>query len=605
MRNIYEKLVGFFNDKESGLTIFDYLFFFVIAGFSYVSFLQDDIIVTANRSWLIWESNFFNYYDLLYEWTGDYGANYLFPTFLLFALWILPLKILGVPLPVSKQANNIFLNLWYKMLPVIVFLCSTYLIYRIALLLGMGKKKAKYCMYAFLTLPIAFYSQFIFSQYDIFTVFFMLLGMFFYFNDKKSSWRFALCFGIAITFKYYAVLIFLVFLLIDEKNTLNIIKKTLLALVPLVIVILPFYGSPGFHGGVGGFTAISYINQADFSTPLGSASFVKIFCCFILLWAYFSEKHTDKEKNCWVLYLSCGICFGLFGLMMFHPQWLMFAAPFWVLSIFSGKNLKKFLWLDIVFIIVFYAFVTQFWVDGLDAILMYNGIWNDIFNLSGKKIQVAMAEYFNVLDRHTLYSILIAILLSYFVFNHPKYKLNDISEFDKKNKYLLQLRLIVACIVFAIPAFASVLTAASVLSIHDTNNDVNWNAISENVVYEQNFAPNTGSVDGINILLATYARENTCSVYMEIIDNTLNKNVLDVVLPSEKIKDCSYLNVQIEKILFDESHEYSLKLYSPDCTSNNMFAVAMTPDINVNDRNYALKNGELCNANINIQLFYK
>ena len=268
----------------------DWLLFVVLAGFCYVSFCHSDICVTGNRGWQLWNSNFFNYYDVLHTFSGNYGANYLFSTFFLFAVWILPLKLLGFPEPAYRASRGIY-NLWYQLLPVLFYAASAYLIYRIAMQIGMKKHRAKLCMFSFLTMPIAFFSQFIFSQYDSFTVFFMLLGIYYYFKAPeeklftKEMALFSLFFGIATTFKYFALLIYLVFLLVREKRILKTLPFIAIALAPFVLECLPFMGSDNFRKSVFGFFVLDYTAEGNISTRIGSVSLMKALCIFGVIWA--------------------------------------------------------------------------------------------------------------------------------------------------------------------------------------------------------------------------------------------------------------------------------------------------------------------------------
>jgi Gpi18-like mannosyltransferase len=59
----------------------------------------------------------------------------------------------------------------------------------------------------FITAPIAIFAVFDFGQYDIIGVFFTLLG--FYFYLKKDFLRFAIFFSIAISFKYFSLVIYI------------------------------------------------------------------------------------------------------------------------------------------------------------------------------------------------------------------------------------------------------------------------------------------------------------------------------------------------------------------------------------------------------------
>jgi hypothetical protein len=166
------------------------LLFAVLSGFCFISFAQSDLMVTGNRSWLFYESGIRGFYGASFQWTGLLGANYMPTTFWLFALWNYPLKLLGFDMPAHADVSNLSYIMWYKLLPVLFYIASAYLLFVIARQIGMSKARAKVCMFSFLSMPLAFFSQLIFSQYDSFTVFFMLAGMLFYFREEngKRSW---------------------------------------------------------------------------------------------------------------------------------------------------------------------------------------------------------------------------------------------------------------------------------------------------------------------------------------------------------------------------------------------------------------------------------
>lgn len=124
---------------------------------------------------------------------------------------------------------------------------------------GFGEKKAKLCKFAFLVFPIGVFSQFIFSQYDIFTVFFMVLGLYFY--VRGGLWKFALSFGVAATFKYHALLFFLILLVLREKKIRNLIKYAVVMAVPLMIEVLPNIGNIYFKRNVLGFGVLKFVQK--------------------------------------------------------------------------------------------------------------------------------------------------------------------------------------------------------------------------------------------------------------------------------------------------------------------------------------------------------
>ena len=145
--------------KTDTLSKMDWFFFGFMALFSFESFCHDDIMNTGNRAWIYYDG-LLDFYDNAAAWTRDNGANYMPSTFLLFAIWNLPLKLLGVEAPINKFDFRTGLCVWYKLLPLLFFFGSLYLIYQVAQKMGVGAHKAKLAMYVFATMPICFYSQF-------------------------------------------------------------------------------------------------------------------------------------------------------------------------------------------------------------------------------------------------------------------------------------------------------------------------------------------------------------------------------------------------------------------------------------------------------------
>lgn len=578
-------------DGSCAMTKKDWILFGILAVFCYVSFVQGDLYITGNRSWWLWDGPFTNFYERSYEMTQSYGANYLPSTFILFAIWILPLKLLGFPVPQSTSESRLVYNMWYKLLPVLFFLACAYLIYLIAIEIGMGVRKAKICMFAFLTMPIAFYSQFIFSQYDSFTVFFVLLGLYYYFrNAPADRWRFCLCFGVATTFKYFSALIFFALLLLDEKNVFRIIKNAIVMVLPLILELAIFWQSESFHRSVFGFSAVGYTSQGDFSTIIGSVSFFKIACCFIVAWPYFVYPKGKDERIKWALYFCCGVCFAIFGFITWHPQWWIFAAPFWVLSSFINKHLEKFLWLDIAFIVIFYPFVLNAWEGGIDEVIIGNGIWQFLFQNEFHAHR--MGDYLGIVDQNTLYSALFVLLLIFFVFKHPKYSLDDFTQEDGSNYiWLLRLRVLVAALLFIVPAFLCVREAQKgkndiVWAPHPTE----WVGILSGNTYEEHFTGISGEMECIYLCTATYDRENDCEVTVRLIEEESGNQLAETTLNGTEVRNGDYTEVEFPDVTVSEGKTYTVVISSEDATATNCIGIGT--GIEKDERVIALTNGE-------------
>ena len=177
----------------------DWILSFLILAVLFVTCVHSDVKLTGNRSFLMYK-HFSDFYDASYQQSGGYWANYLPSTFIAYAIWNLPLYLTGHA-PEAILTNSFVNLMWYKLLPVILYFVTAQLLYRLGMKLGFGEKKSLLCKFAFLVFPMGVFSQFIFSQYDIFTVFFMVLGLYLYLEGEAV----AVCPGFRGTGRYFQI----------------------------------------------------------------------------------------------------------------------------------------------------------------------------------------------------------------------------------------------------------------------------------------------------------------------------------------------------------------------------------------------------------------
>ena len=252
---------------------------------------------------------------------------------------------------------------------------------------GSEKKKAKLCKFAFLVFPIGVFSQFIFSQYDIFTVFFMVLGLYFY--VRGGLWKFALSFGVAATFKYHALLFFLVLLVLREKKIRNLIKYAVVMAVPLMIEVLPNIGNIYFKRNVLGFGVLKFVQKPFTIGFFDGINLVAVTAAFMLVWAYQKKTKDNREMFSWGIFFCVGMSFAIFGFSSWNPQWLLMLVPFLVLNIFMNENGNLLVMVTNVLIVALYIFCSQNLVD--EQIMNY-GILKYI--LPGQQFAVRMWDLY-------------------------------------------------------------------------------------------------------------------------------------------------------------------------------------------------------------------
>ena len=118
----------------------------------------ESLVQTAGASFGYLNRRFLDFYEYGRE-CGIRELAYMPLIYVIYAVWNLPLKLtflVRFPMPEVP----FFVLVWYKLLPVLLYLASTYLVYKIACEIGMGKKKAKLCAAAVFTMPLEFFLQF-------------------------------------------------------------------------------------------------------------------------------------------------------------------------------------------------------------------------------------------------------------------------------------------------------------------------------------------------------------------------------------------------------------------------------------------------------------
>lgn len=421
----------------------DWLISGIVLLILFVTCAQGDLFLTGNRSFLMYE-HFTDFYKASYEQSGGYYANYLPSTFLAYAIWNLPLYLAG-HLPEAILTNSFINNMWYKLLPVLLYFVTAHLIYKIGIEVGFGEKKSRLCKFAFIVFPIGVFSQFIFSQYDIFTVFFMVLGL--YFFVKGGMWKFALMFGIATTFKYHAVLYFLALLLLKEKKIRNLLKYAAVMAVPLLIEVLPNIGSVYFQRNVMGFGALKFVQKPFALGFFSGINLVAAAAAFVLVWAYQKKTRDLEELFSWGMFFCVAVSFAIFGFSAWNPQWLLLLVPFLILNIFMNGNGNLLVMITNIFILALYIFSSQ---NMVGETVLNCGILKYI--LPSSEFAVRMWDVYMFHNEDLLCTAMWVVLLVYVVFGHPRYHSQKGTAVSKGLIWQIRSAFIFGVLAFMVPA---------------------------------------------------------------------------------------------------------------------------------------------------------
>ena len=558
---IQKKIGKFVNRDWDKVDIIIMIVLFVVCA---VSFGLGDVRVTGNRSFLM-HTNFLDFYDASHAWTGDYGANYLPSTFWLYAIWTLPLRLFG-RVPGDIGTNSLLNITWYKLLPLFFFFGSAVLIYKICLFAGFGEKKSRLCKYAFLVCPIAVFSQMIVAQYDSFTIFFILLG--FYYFLKKDDVKFLLSFGIAITFKYQALIYFLAFLLLREKGIFKIIKNTILVLIPTIIEVLIYLPSESFRKSVFGFPALSYVNTEVYFGGLKPINLFLAVLLGILVFAYI-KKVKEEDLFSWCIFLASGISFAFFGLAYFHPQWLLIIVPFLVMSIMTNRNCKIMLILQNIFIVALYVLTVNIWTSGVDQ-QMFDSMIFKKYVPSGWAI--TMKDVYRYNNQVYLFTCIFVLLLLFFILAHPRFRQKDITVLEQDTMVNIRIPFLVGVFAWIIPAFfcLSIAIKGEFLMV---NEEIAANhtpvGITKDVVVSQPFENTAEKIYDFEVFIGNYGKINTSDLKVAIVENESGENIYANTISLEKFSsDNSWYSIIDEEIAVIPGQSYRLELSSVSDADN-------------------------------------
>jgi len=423
----------------------DYLVAFVLLGFCFFSFSYLDIIITGFHSLAYVKGHFLDFYDF----NNSNGTNYLPSTYLFMALWQwIPYKFLHYD-PVGAISNGMVL--WLKVQTLLFAVLTAVVIRKIATEMGCGKRGAVQAALFWFTTPFAIFSLLIFSQVDIFTMFFMMIGI--YYLIKRNGFLFSLYFGISITFKYFPALAFIPLLLLFEKNLLKIVGYTAVCAVPAAIEVFLYKDSPMFRNvflmGPGGKL---------FTTVIGLVHVYPLIWSVATGFAYWLDVRERRDEfNYWVFYIPLLVLAPMFMLIDWYPQWFMILTPFLAMTTLYHKNKTGFF--NIVEYTGYYcyiAYIVHFFHTQVDTFMFLQGGMG-VYNLVELSAR-AMKDLFPFNERSWSYTAISAALLVHllfkFPFRHfmPQHKPESHLKPEEIDPNHLRIRLFVGVMFFVIPA---------------------------------------------------------------------------------------------------------------------------------------------------------
>lgn len=577
---------------DGSLKNIDWVIFAVLGAFCFFTMQQGDILHTGGSSISLLNGHFIDFY----EYTAEYlvGNNYMITTYILFALWNIPIRLLEIVRVPTMDVPYAVL-MWYKALPTLVYILSGYLIFAICQELKLGINKSKIAAYAFMTMPIGFYSQFMFGQYDIFTVFFMLLGLIFYLRPQKRALYYcSLLFGVACTFKYFALLIYAPLILLREKKIGSLLRHALCFTAPVLLAVCPYLASGKFQKGVVGFRATSFVFNAGIDNGFHMTSIIPVLWIVVCIYALLKDESSSLDEIfTWAVFLCNIVLLLCFGLSMWHPQWLLVAVPFWSLSTVTRKRVDVSCILNIMLMLFFSMSVANSWPDSLDQQLFSLGIFRDL--VAGRTgTALTMRDIYIIVDEDLIWTCFVGILAANTFMSHPKYCSEDLSCNIKATFGWLRARFLVGISIFLIPMLICLVSLLGLPKLSYAPSAESIGVIpptSDTQILEQIFTPSTGTISRVDIQIGTYMRTNFFTLKVDIVDDATGEVLASMDVDASKLIDNAYEEIHFEPVKVEAGERYRIVIRSEGADDQNTVSIYRTADETATDRGHARLDG--------------
>lgn len=371
--NLYIKIRELVCTSFDGLPKAAILIFFISTLFSVLVFNQGDLSHTAKSSFAYLNGNILDFYDAnkLIVGTNDY-----FPLlYVFFAVWFIPLKIIGFA---SDEDPGYFLLpieiIWAKIFLALLLFATVIVVNLITReLFPKDQERRKVVVSTYLLSPFALFAATVFGQYDVIGLLFSLVGFLYYLRGNTT--RFVLFFSIAISLKFFALIVFVPLVLLKYKKIHQILSIIGCSSLAVIIQVLVYSGSPAFRESA--FRLVSSKSQNTSNEFLTITVAVIFAAGCIFLWRIKPPKDIFGKQAVFVACVAYGL---MFEVVVWHPQWLILISPFFAMAVGYFKRPSAFLIWESIAFLSFIWFVVNWWTENVDNTMIERGAFPHIFS---------------------------------------------------------------------------------------------------------------------------------------------------------------------------------------------------------------------------------
>jgi len=324
----------------------------------FVSHIYWDLVITTKHGINIWYAleqgklNYFYSFNINAKPScvifHSAGAAYDIIVYFVFAIWNFPLWVLERFFDV-----NIFTSLpcllWMKAILLPFLLATASVVYKTCIELKIVENNAKWAVFIFMSSGFVLSSIFVIGQYDIISVFLSILGLLLYIKGK-NKW-FVFLFAIAISFKLFALLIFIPLVLLKEKRIMKIVGYVLVSISLTAIQKFYFAFDPAMKSGQDYSSNLVISKLFNNQLQLGLQTIYIYIFAFVglCIFCYVKNINNQEELNKFSIYIPFASLALLFMFTPANPYWTILMTPYFPIMIFlNPKYLKINLVLDTI-----------------------------------------------------------------------------------------------------------------------------------------------------------------------------------------------------------------------------------------------------------------
>lgn len=552
--------------------------------FAYFIFMYIDITNTIDNSVLFTKALFsgeiLNFYDYTIDNAStNFPANYEIIAYIPFAIWNLPLAIGNMAFGFDYMHSTLAL-LWAKGVIVVFAVITLYVFYKILRLCSVSKEMSSLACFVLVTSLMFFWPVFLIVQIDIPAVLLMVLGLYFYLKCNEKL--FILCFAIAIPFKMFALMLFVPLLVFREKRILVIIAKCIFVALPELLCMFIYRNSEAYDFALKSQSRDAMNSLLNYTETIGtrklSLFIVAFFAVCVFCYVYkLKDKSSDLQLSM-PIYISSLIYGALMIFVQIRGYWLIYLAPFLILSIFiSNKFIKLNLLLETL---SGFCFIMWYSLAGGGASTDQSIVWRLLLYkfvdqpgsnvLKYKNLQGLFSAFGLDNFKFAFFTVFVCSLSAILILTCPllfkKYKKDTYVE---RTVILLRPLVLIGLVVIYIFAYTS--TTNSV--IYDTINNKNIssefdllsnnsnNTVSEKLKFDNEYELETLGVVFDN---SNPRRNNFCSVNITIENLSTNETIFTKRVGCSMIKSGEETEIDLNKLYVNSNDSYEITFTAQD-----------------------------------------